>query len=407
MVRLLSLWFFCATFDNTIFPENTPATGLLKTLSIFAVGFFARPVGAVIFGYISDKHGRAASLKITPLLITLPTLFFCFLPSYQQIGIWAPFLLIILRIWQGICVGGEYANNIVYLCENTSKKHLYFIGSIGSCSGSLGILLASTVATICYLFFSHEALMIYGWRLAFSFSIILGITTFFMRRKINETSTFLNTYFRMRNQNPIIDSYQYQIKDYFLSFGITFLPATAFYFIFMFLPNALISTTNISNTKVLENSSSSLLARLMLIPLIGYLADQVGGIKIARTSCLLFLALSLPLFYSAIHFPNVSIYCLYAFAIITTLNAVSTPGLLMELLKPETRCTIFSLSFNICFGIFGGITPVICFFLLNKTNSKITPIFYLLFAAFVTLLAIFFFEKRKIQHENKLSTNSN
>jgi MFS transporter, MHS family, proline/betaine transporter len=391
--------FFAPLLAQLYFPSEAPAIGLLKTFSIFAIGFFARPIGALIFGYISDKYGRTISLKLTPLLITCPTLLFCFLPTYQQIGIFAPLLLMFLRIWQGICIGGEYANNIVYLCETTKKKHLYFIGSIGSCTGSLGILFASIIAALWYAIFTPEDLSAWGWRLAFGISLIIGVTAFLMRRNMQETTVFRHMKQNTSIDNPIFDSYKNQWKDYLLSFGLTFLPATAFYFIFMFLPNFLSEILNYNSSKILGDNSLSLLMRLFIIPIIGCLADKIGGLKIARLSCVLFLLLSVPLFYSILYFPTLSIISIFLFALLTTLNAATTPGLLVEILKPETRCTIFSFTFNVCFGVFGGITPVISFLLVDKIGSKMAPIYYLVFAAFITLIATFFFNKRRVTHE--------
>jgi MFS transporter, MHS family, proline/betaine transporter len=391
--------FFAPLLAQLYFPNEAPAIGLLKTFSIFAIGFFARPIGALIFGYISDKYGRTISLKLTPLLITCPTLLFCFLPTYQQIGIFAPLLLMFLRIWQGICIGGEYANNIVYLCETTKKKHLYFIGSIGSCTGSLGILFASIIAAIWYAIFTPEDLSAWGWRLAFGISLIIGVTAFLMRRNMQETSVFRHMKQNTSIDNPIFDSYKNQWKDYLLSFGLTFLPATAFYFIFMFLPNFLSGILNYNSSKILSDNSLSLLMRLSIIPIIGFFADKIGGIKIARLSCILFLLLSVPLFYSILYYPTFSLTSIFLFALLTTLNASTTPGLLVEILKPETRCTIFSFTFNVCFGVFGGITPVISFLLVDKIGSKMAPIYYLVFAAFITLIATFFFDKRRVNNE--------
>lgn len=390
--------FFAPLLAQLYFPHDAPVVGLLKTFSVFAVGFFARPIGALIFGYISDKYGRTVSLKITPLLITCPTLLFCFLPTYQQIGIFAPLLLIFLRIWQGICIGGEYANNIVYLCETTKRNYLYFIGSIGSCTGSLGILFASTIAAISYSIFTFQTLSTWGWRLAFSISLIMGIATFFMRRNMQETTVFRNVK-QTFSSNPIYDSYKNQWKDYLLSFGLTFLPATAFYYIFMFMPNFLAEILKYNPSKILGDNSLSLLMRLFIIPVIGFVADKIGGIKIARVSCVLFILLSAPLFYSILYVPKFSMISIYAFAFLTTLNAATTPGLLVEILKPETRCTIFSFTFNVCFGMFGGITPVIGFLLVDKIGSKMAPIYYLIFAALITFVATFFFNQRKDKYE--------
>lgn len=390
--------FFAPLLAQLYFPSEAPTIGLLKTFSVFAVGFFARPIGALIFGYVSDKYGRTVSLKLTPLLITCPTLLFCFLPTYQQIGIFAPLLLIFLRVWQGLCIGGEYANNIIYLCETTKRNHLYFIGSIGSCTGSFGILLASIIAALWYSIFTPQNLSTWGWRLAFSISLIIGITAFLMRRNMEETFVFRNVK-QTISRNPIYDSFKNQWKDYFLSIGLIFLPATAFYYIFMFLSNFLAGILNYNPSKILGDNSLSLLMRLFIIPILGFFADKIGGIKIARLSCILFILLSVPLFYSILNASPFSIISIYIFALLTTLNAATTPGLLVEILKPETRSTIFSFTFNVCFGIFGGITPVISFLLVDKMGSRMAPIYYLVFAAFITLIATFFFNGRMAKYE--------
>ncbi len=385
--------FFAPLIATLYFPSKTPDVGLLKTFSVLAIGFFARPIGSLLFGYLSDKHGRTRSLKLTPLLIMLPTFIFALLPTYQQIGLLAPITLIVLRLLQGICIGGEYANNIVYLCESTSRKRIYFLGSIGSCTGSGGIFLAATIATAWHKLFSSEYLLSFGWRLAFLISLIIGITTYFMRRNMQETAIFQATSkIKTQHDNPLIVSYKTQRQDYFISFGLVLLPATAFYYAFMFLPTYLssLSTTNVSS--ILSDNSLFLLVRLLIVPILGLIADKIGGLKIARLSCILFLFLSLPIMHGIIYSQSATIF-ICAFALLTTLNAATTPGLLIELLKPSTRCTIFSFAFNFCFGVFGGIVPIIGFFLLNTTGSKTASVYYLMFASIITLIATFFFKK--------------
>lgn len=389
--------FFAPLIAQLYFPSQLHSMGLLKTFLVFAIGFIARPLGALFFGYIGDKYGRVASLKLTPLLITLPTIIFAILPTYQQIGIYAPIILVILRIWQGICIGGEFSNNIIYLCETTKPKHLYFFGSIGSCTGSFGIFLASIVAGFWYKIFPLSFLLSWGWRLAFAMALPFGVITYLMRKKMLETTIFQEMVeMKAFSYNPILDSYKSQRKDYLIAFGLVFLPSVSFYYIFMFLPNYLSTLLNMDAGKVLGDNSLSLFARLFIIPILGLVADKIGGIKIARLSCILFLLMSFPLFYTITYYPKFLTISVYVFALLTTLNAATTPGLLVELLKPKTRCTIFSFTFNFCFGVFGGIVPVFSFFLINIFNSKIAPIYYLIFASLVTLTATFFFKKQNL-----------
>lgn len=393
--------FFAPLIAQLYFPSTVSNVGLLKTFLVFAVGFFARPLGALLFGYIGDKYGRTRSLKLTPLLITCPTMLLSILPTHQQIGVLAPLILIVLRICQGICIGGEYANNIIYLCESTQQKRVYFLGSIGSCTGSFGIFLASGVAALWYKVFSAPALLLWGWRLAFAASLIIGIAAYLMRRNMLETPVFQQI-LKTTNitNNTILASYKSQWKNCLVAFGITFLPATAFYYVFMFLPNYLSSILQFNASKVLSDNSLSLLMRLLIIPFLGFMADKIGGIRIARLSCVLFLVLSYPLFYGILYYSTLTNILIYSFALLTTLNAATTPGLLVELLNPKTRCTILSFTFSFSFGVFGGIVPIIGFFLVNAVGNDMAPVYYLLFSATITLIASFFFKSDRSLHDD-------
>ncbi|HAU1484908.1 TPA: MFS transporter, partial [Legionella pneumophila] len=312
-------------------------------------------------------------------------------------GLFAPIILTILRIWQGICIGGEYTNNIVYLCETTNQSRTYFIGSIGSCTGSFGIFLASSIATIWYKIFSSQDLLGWGWRLAFALSSIFGIIVYFLRRNMKETPIFQSI---INNnscvKNPIFKSFQSNFKDYLLSFGLIFLPATSFYYVFMFLPNFLDDILKMKAGEVFGDNSLSLFLRLLIIPLLGLAADKIGGIKIARLSCVLFLFTSYPLFSLIANSSTKSGVFFFAFAMLTTLNAATTPGLLINLLKPETRCTMLSFTFNLCFGVFGGIVPIISLVLITQFDNKAAPIFYLMFAALITFITTFFCKRESI-----------
>lgn len=388
--------FFAPLIAQLYFPSQAQGTSLLKAFSVFAIGFVARPIGALIFGTISDKHGRIVSLKVMPILITVPTILFAILPTYQQIGITAPIILVLLRIMQGLCIGGEYATNIVYLCETANQNRIYFTGSIGSCTGSLGIFIASCIATIWYLLFPIDILLKWGWRFAFAISLLIGIGTYIMRNNMSETDVFKQlSENNLLTGKPIFESFRYQLNDYMIAIGLTFLPATAFYYVFMFLPNYLSSLHGLNSVRILGDNSLSLLARLFIIPVIGLIADNIGGIKIARLSCVLFLLLSYPLLYNILHTANTNLKQVFVFtiAMLTTLNAGTTPGLLVELIKPNTRCTILSFTFNFCFGVFGGIVPIMSLLIIEKTGSDMAPTYYLLTAALITFVATFFYKK--------------
>jgi MHS family proline/betaine transporter-like MFS transporter len=208
--------FFAPLLASIYFPSSTPLVSLLKIFGVFAIGFFARPVGALLFGYISDKYGRTLTLKITPWLITISTSVLVFIPSYSKIGVTASILVCLLRIAQGICIGGEYSNNMIYLCEIAESKYTYFYGSLGSCSGNIGILLASSVTTLCYVSFKHDFLIEWGWKLAFLSSIFFGVLTGIMRRNLAEPPVF-NSKNKNNSFNPISLSIKQHKIDYLLA----------------------------------------------------------------------------------------------------------------------------------------------------------------------------------------------
>lgn len=379
--------FLAPVIAQVFFPDSSPFIGLIKALSIFCVGFLGRPIGALLFGYIGDNYGRVKCLRITPLLITFSTCSLACLPSFQTIGIAAPILLTFFRFLQGISIGGEYANNIIFLCESSSPNQTYFQGSIGACTGSIGILCASLIASIFFKL-SNSELMSWAWRLPFAISLFLGVITYFLRLNLKETEVFQN--FKYSQMPNSLQKLHY--TDFFIAIGITFLPATAFYFIFMFLPNFLTQNLQNSSSNILSESSIYLLARLSIIPVIGIVCDKIGGIKIARLASFLFLLASIPLWHRIVDNSSYTSLCLFIFALLTTLNAGSTPGLLINFIAPQYRCTALSITFNLSFGIFGGIAPLLGFYLANHYGNY-APIYYLVFSAVITLFASLFYNQ--------------
>jgi MHS family proline/betaine transporter-like MFS transporter len=386
--------FFAPVLAQIFFPNNSEMVGIFKAFSIYATGFIARPIGALLFGYISDKYGRVRLLKLTPFLITLPTFLIALLPSYHAIGIFSSIGLLICRVAQGLCIGAEFSNNIIYLCESVSKKRKYFLGSIGASTGSMGIFFGSSVAALFYAIFSHQNLLSLGWRLAFGSSLIAGVVIYFLRRNLKED-------FYVNKVNPIIESFKHQKSDYLKVFGLTYLSATSYYFIFVFLPNFASHNLSLHPKDTFTANALALLTHLLITISLGLMTDKIGGIIMTRIASILFIFLSFPIFYLLIQSPSHFIYCIYLFSILSSLNAASLAGLLVNVLKRSTRCTVFSFSFNLCFGVFGGITPLACFYIAEKSHHLITPVFYLIFSAIITLVTSFFI-KNGLQYAKQL-----
>lgn len=393
--------FFAPLLGKLFFPSTDSSSELLLSFLVFGLGFMARPLGGVFFGYLSDKYGRATVLKVTPIVIMLPTLAICLLPSYQTLGLTASILLVIFRLLQGLCIAGEYANNMVYLSETAKKGKLFFASSFGSCAASSGILLASFASTLCYVYFSEYNLYEFGWRLPFFASIILCIVTLTLRRNLPESPQFkLN----ITEKNPIKYSLMHQKQEYFLAFCVTYLPATAFYFIFVFWPAIYAEMTGSGSSKSMETNTGSLMVRLVLIPLVGMLADRFGGIKIAKISSVLFIILSIPVFIFSMRSNSILAQLLLFFmGLLTTLNAGTTPGILATLFPRKTRATTMSITLNVCFGVVGGLTPAVSFYAWEMTHNLAIPPLFLVCSGAVTFLALNCIRDR-CNHDNSSQT---
>ena len=390
--------FFGPIFSVVFFPSALQKTwlSLIITYLVFAIGFAARPIGALVFGFLGDKYGRLFSLRLTPIFITFFTASIAFLPSYQFVGNAAIFLLIVIRILQGILLGGEFAGNIVYLCES-SWKWKYFWGSIGSFTGSLGIVIASVTASIFYTKFSSPFLYEYGWRIAFLFSVPFGLIAFFTRLKMRESPCFQKS---TSCKNPITTSIRYHKKTIYACIGLIYLHATSFYFVFMFIPVYLTKVRQLTESDALLHNTGFLIAHLFLIPLFGIIVNLYDGLKSQVIVGITFTFLSMPIFYFiAYGTKNQILVSLFIFSAMTAINAAIIPGLLSKIIPNEVRYTILALSFNIGFGIFGGITPFLSLFLIKLCQNIMIPSAYLSFAALMTTCTTFQILKDKRVHE--------
>ncbi|GAB4392682.1 MAG: MFS transporter [Gammaproteobacteria bacterium] len=371
---------------------------LLNTYMVFAMGFVARPVGALIFGYIGDRYDRLCALKLTPILLGLTTAAIALLPSAHVGGIASILALILLRLLQGIALGGEVAGNMVYLCELSATKP-YLWGSIASCSGCLGTLLASTVAGLCFTHFSYTFMIHYGWRIIFLSAIPLCALSFWARKNlITQTSSSSQNL----ALNPIALCFKYHKPIFLRGLGVIFLHAISFYFVFTFIPLYLNQVRGLHASAALMHNSAFLLIHFLLIPGFGLITNYLGGLKANMLIAILFAITALPGMYYLAYGSSTSItLILFCLSTMTAANAAIIPGLLTTLIPYAIRYTMLALIVNIGFGIFGGLTPVIAIFLIHQLGDIMAPSLYLLLSALITLTACIFTQRTMSYYETR------
>ena len=381
---------FSSLFGRLFFPNEDPHTALIATISIFAVGFLCRPIGAIIFGYLGDRQGRAKTLRLSVLMISIPTLLIGCLPSYQEIGLLAPLLLMLTRIWQGISIGGEYSGNLIYLAESAPRDYRATVTSFASTGANLGILLAAIVGIVTANVFSDQALNAWGWRIPYLLSGILCILIYMFRLRIQETKVF--EYLKEQKKlasNPIKTALENNYWQILRTLGLVCFGSTFYYFCFIYLPLFLKENLLLSVAQVSELMTSLIICMLFLVPLAGFICDTIGRRKMLVFNAALVTCIVIPGFYFLQQGGFLLVAALIIFTAASSLEQGTTSIAVVENFPPPARYTGVSLGYNLGNGILGGTVPIICAWLL--TYSAIAPAIYIACCASITGLVAYFF----------------
>lgn len=388
---------FSPLFSRLFFPTKDPLAALIATFSIFAVGFLCRPFGALIFGYLGDKTGRAKTLRFSVLMISLPTLLIGLIPTYHYIGIGAPLALTFLRIWQGITMGGEYSGNLIYLAETAPKKYRAFFTSFAPMGANLGVLLAALVGIITSDLLTNAQLDLYGWRVPYLLSGLFCLMIYRFRLKIKETEVFQTIQNKFPNSNPIKVVFKYNKRQLLRTIGLACMGSSFYYFCFIYIPIFLKQYYSMSVYHASILMMMLIVLMLFLVPFAGLICDYFGRRKMLLFNSGLIFSIAIPGFYFLqSHYLSLLIITLLIFTIASAFEQSTTSVSVIENFPPPARYTGVSLGYNISNGLLGGTVPIICQWLLTHTTSYLSPAIYITFCAAITgLVALFFVPETK------------
>src|SRR5688500_831208 len=269
--------YFAPVFAATFFPSEEPSVSLLSAFGVFAIGFLARPLGALLFGYIGDTIGRREALAWSVILMAIPTVVMGLLPTYAMIGIAAPLALTLCRFLQGLSVGGEFTGSVTFLVEHASPSQRGYIGSWAGFSAQVGALLGSGVGALVASSLTEEALHQWGWRIPLLLGSLIAFAGWYLRTRIPESPAFEH----VRRAGglsaaPIREVFIHQRAAIAKVIGLVWLHGVGFYLLYVYLTTYLSTVTTIPLGTVLTMNTACMLLLAVLIPLMGHLSDKVG-----------------------------------------------------------------------------------------------------------------------------------
>ncbi len=379
--------FFAATIGRQFFPAHDPALSLLASFGVFAVGFIGRPGGALLFGYVGDRYGRKIALVTSVILMAIPTLAMGLMPTYAQIGVAAPILLIILRLFQGLAVGGEFTTSIVLMVEEAQRSRRGIVGSFAPFGAIGGLLLGSVVGGVLTASISAEDAAAWGWRAAFLTGLLIGIVVLVIRRGLPPDNTIVAI--EESRQSPIVLAFKTQWLTILQIVGTALVQGTGFYLCFVYLSSWLVQYAQIPPSTALLLNGLALAILVVLLPVGGMIADRIGRKAVLLISSLGTAIFAWPLFLLVSHGSIAAIIAgQIGMAVLQAGVGGAIPAFMVEALPKRVRCTALSVGQNLAMAIFGGTVPLVAVYLIGATGYNLAPAIYLAISGVVSFLVI-------------------
>lgn len=370
------------------FPTSNPINSLLLAFSVFAISFIVRPVGGIIFGYIGDTYGRKKAFSSSLILMASATSIIGVLPVYEKIGILSPILLILCRLMQGLCLGGEFSGSLIFASEHiirASAKRPSFITACITAAGVSGWFLSSLICSLCI----NINLFSLSWRIPFLLGSTVGIVGYYIRRSLPDSPVELN---RSVNIWAIIKSEWLTVIS-IASIGA--LMGGIFYGIQIF-PNSFLPThfPFISHVTALRCTTFGIGVYMVFLPFMGYVADIIGHTKLMKLFCYLSIFLSFPILF-LLFSGDVAFILLAEFLASFTLAGFMAPAtfVMTQNFLPVVRYRLVSFSYNLGASLIGGLTPIMFLFLLENIKSFYAPGIYIIICSLFGLYASYYLEK--------------
>ncbi len=344
-------------------------------------GSWPRPFGAIAIGWIGDKKGRRTALILTVVLMAVGTVAIGLTPPYATIGIFAPALLIVARLFQGFSVGGEWGNSTAYIVESAPDGKRGYYSSFQQCSLVAGLLLGSGIAALLNTLIASTAMESWGWRIPFLIGGLIGPVGIYVRQKLGESPAYQRSKLAPAREEP---GQRSAIRHTAQAFGFMILWAVQFFIFLVYMPTFTQSYAGLSHAVALWSNTAGLLLLMATIPLFGHLSDRIGRKPLLLASCVVFVLLPYPMFRVLLAGPSALTILLIQLLFGIAMYSGAGPAAISEIFATRGRTTQMSIANGTAVAIFGGFAPYIATWLIDRTGSPISPTYYVIVAAIVT-----------------------
>ncbi|MBD8615864.1 MFS transporter [Pseudomonas putida] len=368
--------FFAAVVGKLFFPADMPEwLRLMQTFGIFAAGYLARPLGGIIMAHFGDLLGRKKMFTLSIFMMAVPTLIMGLLPTYAQIGIFAPILLLLMRVIQGAAIGGEVPGAWVFVSEHVPGRNVGYACGTLTCGLTSGILLGSLMATAINSIYTPAEVSDYAWRIPFLIGGVFGLASVYLRRWLHETPVFAELQQRkaLAAEVPLRTVLRDHRGAVAISMLLTWLLSAGIIVVILMTPTILQTLYGFTPKQSLQANSLAIVFLSLGCIGSGALADRFGAGKVFVVGSLALLATSWTLFHSLHAHPD-WLFPLYAVTGLSVGVIGAVPYVMVKAFPAVVRFSGLSFSYNVAYAIFGGLTPM-AVTLLMKSNPM-GPAYY-------------------------------
>lgn len=382
---------FAPVIAPLFFPSQDPLASYIAAFGAFAVGFLARPLGALIFGNIGDKIGRKNALSLSIILMALSTFLIGLAPTYQTIGIWSSVCIFLIRILQGVCAGGEFNGSAVYVLEQAKKEQAGFYGGILISACVSGTILA----TLLWIVYKQFNIVSWAWRVPFLLGSLIGIIGFYLRRSLQETEVFIRNKKLEKERLSVWEGLKETPREIFTMVGIGAFNGCVIYTLFSYSIFYLTKILSLNPQSATYSSLLGLFSLIITTPYFGRIGDMYGHEKLMKYSGVIMIPFSF-IYYFILKTQQINLV-IFAQILLGLLGAAyvgNQHAVSVKIFKPLTRYTGTSLGYSLGMALFGGTTPVISTYLFKLTDITEIPALWLMVCSILGFIGIKIIKKQ-------------